>query len=181
MWQQGELVSVTDWTNALNYAANLALGGFQDWRLPNIKELESLNDETRSNPSIDMNFFPNAKSARYWSSTTQFNHATNAWWNEFIYGITSYEGTKTAGYWVRAVRGGLQYTPPSLSPTSIQPNGAGYTFSINGEQGHGYTIQASTNLTTWVDVLSTNLPTMPFPWTDTNRTFPWRFYRVRLE
>jgi len=181
VWQQGELVSALDWTNALNYTAGLVLGGFQDWRLPNIKELESLNDEMRSNPSIDTNFFPNARSARYWSSTTQFGHATNAWWNEFINGITSYEGTKAASYWVRAVRGGLQYSPPSLSSASLQPNGDGYTFSITGEMGHNYIIQASTNLTTWVDVFGTNLPAMPFQWTDTNKTFSTRFYRVRLE
>ncbi|HEY6168977.1 MAG TPA: DUF1566 domain-containing protein, partial [Verrucomicrobiae bacterium] len=129
-WQQGEIGAATDWTNALNYCEGLVLGSFQDWRLPNIKELESLNDETLASPSIDTNFFPGAKSARYWSSTTQFGHATNAWWNEFINGITSYEGTKTTNYWVRAVRGGLSNTAPLLTAISNRTLNTGVTLLI---------------------------------------------------
>ena len=44
MWQQGELAEPRDWTNAIRHAEELVLGGFSDWRLPNLKELESLND-----------------------------------------------------------------------------------------------------------------------------------------
>ncbi|MBI3880593.1 MAG: sulfatase-like hydrolase/transferase, partial [Verrucomicrobia bacterium] len=128
-WQQGEVGAATDWTNALTYAENLVLGGFQDWRLPNIKELESLNDETLASPSIDTNYFPNAKSARYWSSTTQFGHATNAWWNEFVGGITSYDLKPTA-YWVRAVRGGLSNTAPLLAAISNRTINADVTLLI---------------------------------------------------
>lgn len=53
MWQQTEVASPMDWGQALQSAENLTLGGFQDWRLPNIRELRSLNDEGRSGPSID--------------------------------------------------------------------------------------------------------------------------------
>lgn len=125
-WQQDEIGAMTDWTNALNYAEGLVLGGFQDWRLPNIKELESLNDETLISPSIDTNYFPKAKSARYWSSTTQNNSTGNAWFNEFIAGITS-QAAKTTNYWVRAVRGGLANTPPTLAAISNRTVNVGVT------------------------------------------------------
>ena len=55
---------------ALSYCEGLPLGGKTDWRLPNIKELESLTDDARYNPAIDTNFFPNAYASYYWSSTT---------------------------------------------------------------------------------------------------------------
>jgi len=35
-----------------------------DWRMPNIKELQSINDETRANPSVDTNFFVDSKQCR---------------------------------------------------------------------------------------------------------------------
>ncbi len=128
-WQQAEIGATTDWTNALIYAEGLVLGGFQDWRLPNLKELESLNDETLTNPSIDTNYFPGAKSARYWSSTAQNNNPTNAWFNEFIAGITS-QASRTTAYWVRAVRGGLSNNAPALTAISNRTLNAGFTLQF---------------------------------------------------
>lgn len=43
MWTQVPGPAVT-WTEALDYAENLTLAGHTDWRLPNIKEFESLTD-----------------------------------------------------------------------------------------------------------------------------------------
>ena len=74
-WQQAETSAMT-WESALQYAEGLALAGHTDWRLPNIKELQSLNDETLANPSLDTTYFPGAQSSRYWSSTT-LNNQTN--------------------------------------------------------------------------------------------------------
>ncbi len=129
MWQQGEIGATLDWTNALLYAENLALGGFTDWRLPNLKELESLNDATRASPSIVTNYFPAAKSARYWSSISQNNRSTNAWWNEFNLGITS-QSPKISSYWVRAVRGEFSNTPPALAAISNRIVNAGVTLQF---------------------------------------------------
>ena len=38
--------SARNWAAALNYAENLTLAGYSDWRLPNIKELQTLTDFT---------------------------------------------------------------------------------------------------------------------------------------
>lgn len=48
MWQQSDDGSERDWENALDYADNLSLAGYDDWRLPNAKELQSIVDYTRS-------------------------------------------------------------------------------------------------------------------------------------
>ena len=42
MWTQTPSPSGMTWTDALAYAENLTTGNFTDWRLPNIKELQSL-------------------------------------------------------------------------------------------------------------------------------------------
>ena len=54
-------------------------------------------------------------------------------------------------------------------------------FSISGDSGPDYTIQASMDLVSWLPVFTTNPPALPFLWTDadTNR-FPARFYRAVL-
>jgi len=48
MWQQSDDGTTRDWENALSYAENLTLAGYNDWRLPNVKELQSIVDYTRS-------------------------------------------------------------------------------------------------------------------------------------
>ena len=66
MWQQGDSGTGLDWEEALSYAENLELAGYDDWRLPNVKELQSIVDYTKSpsaydtanlGPAIDTDFF----------------------------------------------------------------------------------------------------------------------------
>ncbi len=103
-WQQAESTALS-WTGALGYAESLSLGGCTDWRLPNIKELQSLNDETLAAPSLDLRFFPAAHSAPYWSSTTLAGDPGRAWTLDCSHGIASYADKGEAQY-VRCVRGG---------------------------------------------------------------------------
>lgn len=74
MWQQNE-AGTGVWEDAIDYCENiLTLAGYSDWRLPNIKELETLLDFSRiSGPAINTAYFPNAMSDYYWSSTAYFD------------------------------------------------------------------------------------------------------------
>ncbi|MDF1579125.1 MAG: DUF1566 domain-containing protein, partial [Desulfobulbales bacterium] len=69
MWQRTEGGEM-DWESALAYCEGAALAGYSDWRLPNVKELESLTDDSRDNPAIDPTFFPDTYASYYWSSTS---------------------------------------------------------------------------------------------------------------
>lgn len=48
MWQQADDGQTRDWIDALSYAENLELAGYDDWRLPNVKELQSIVDYSRA-------------------------------------------------------------------------------------------------------------------------------------
>ena len=62
--------------NCLGYAAD-----YTDWRLPNVKELESFLNYGASNSASWLNSegFLNVKSSSYWSSTTYPGSTTQAW------------------------------------------------------------------------------------------------------
>ncbi len=79
MWQQtnGEQSPGDyqfNWEEALSYCETLSLAGHTNWRLPNIKELQSIVDYTRADPALDTSVFtfnqsPNT-AAYFWSGTT---------------------------------------------------------------------------------------------------------------
>ena len=98
-------VSYTTWTSALTAANASTLAGHDDWRLPNIMELQSLVETGCYNPSINTTMFPVTASTYYWSSTTYAPNASNAWGVYFNVGsLLAY--SKSNGYAVRLVRGG---------------------------------------------------------------------------
>ena len=47
MWQQADDGISRDWQTALTYAENMQLAGYDDWRLPDAKELQSIVDYSR--------------------------------------------------------------------------------------------------------------------------------------
>ena len=99
-----------NWEEALTYAESLDLAGYDDWRLPNINELQSIVDYTKNNPAIDTDFFPvqPGNDHWHWSSTTQLSSggaSTSAWRLSLGTG-SSTPRIKTNSYYVRAVRGG---------------------------------------------------------------------------
>lgn len=103
-WQQTDTADKT-WDEAIAYCESLTLAGASDWRLPNIKELTSINDESRVRPSLNLTAFPNAVAALFWASTTQVNQTVRAWTMDFNFGISS-QNAKTDRLRVRCVRGG---------------------------------------------------------------------------
>jgi glucosylceramidase len=80
----------------------------------------------------------------------------------------------TQSFFVTVTRPAL----PSLVPAAT--NGS-FGFWITGDTGPDYTVQVSTNLSSWSSISTTNSPALPWYWIDTNaHSSPWRFYRAFL-
>jgi hypothetical protein len=92
------------WNNAIDWAEGLTFATYSDWRLPNVKELQSIADYGRINPAIDP-VFTNTQSDYYWSSTTNSVFTGLAWRVRFTNGLVDV-GNKGYSYYVRAVRAG---------------------------------------------------------------------------
>ncbi|MBF0352999.1 MAG: DUF1566 domain-containing protein [SAR324 cluster bacterium] len=105
VWQKEDDDTTRTWEQALTYCEALVLGGQNDWRLPNIRELESLVDAATYSPAINSTYFPNTNSSNYWSSSSNANYSSDAWMVLFIGGSVGY-GNKSGTYYVRCVRGG---------------------------------------------------------------------------
>jgi len=76
VWQQGDSENdgrVNSWKDALAYCEELNLAGRSDWRLPNIRELQSIVDYSRFDPASDPVF--KCPSRSYWSSSTPCAYA----------------------------------------------------------------------------------------------------------
>ncbi len=91
------------WENALMYAESFSLSGLTDWRLPNIKELQSIEDVSVINPSINTKIFTNMGNKVFWSSTSLPNIPEKAWYLNTANGITTYD-FKTNKHYVLLVR-----------------------------------------------------------------------------
>ncbi|MFI3331504.1 MAG: DUF1566 domain-containing protein [Rikenellaceae bacterium] len=48
MWSKDDNGKGVEWAQALSYAESSTLAGYSDWRLPNVKELQSIVDYTRA-------------------------------------------------------------------------------------------------------------------------------------
>jgi hypothetical protein len=97
-----------NWGEALEYCEGLVLGGHSDWRLPNIRELQSIVDYGEGRPAIAPVFTAagTMEYSGYWSSTSGYNNPGSAWLAYFYGGEVGREHKDTTAY-VRAVRGGL--------------------------------------------------------------------------
>ena len=125
MWQKETVEEEMQWEEAMEYAENLSLGGYDDWRLPTIEEFRelvrsfggintSMADDDCNNKS-DKNISNNHYQKFYeekgfvsidsWSSTTYIYDTYYTWYVNFSCGYTSYDYKGNSKY-VRCVRVG---------------------------------------------------------------------------
>jgi hypothetical protein len=138
IWQKIPCADSLTWEQALVYADTLSLANSTDWRLPNIKELQSINEEQRFNPSINSTYFSNTGFTKYWSSTSLPNQTTKAWYLDTRFGITTYD-LKTAKHYFFCVRNGNEIvlnvgnSNSKIKQTQIYPNPFSNILHINSK------------------------------------------------
>ncbi|MCP3942390.1 MAG: DUF1566 domain-containing protein [Desulfobacteraceae bacterium] len=104
MWAKNDSGVAYDWESALEYAENLTLSGYSDWRLPNAKELQSIVDYTKSpdttnSPAIDDTYFNTTQVTwtsacdgtvltnypYFWASSTHLEFGPGDYGNKAVY------------------------------------------------------------------------------------------------
>jgi hypothetical protein len=95
-----------NWLGALRYCESLSFAGHDDWRLPNVRELQSIVDYGRYGPAMDPVFGAVSESEWYWSSTSFANDPRAAWFFYLHYGSGLFSEDKNLQGVVLAVRSG---------------------------------------------------------------------------
>jgi hypothetical protein len=100
-------IKYATWDESIVYCDNLNLSGYDDWRLPTLKELNSLIVEERVYPQIKIDpiffFTISSELTGYWSTTPRKNFPGLAMRVNYFDG-KEYVGVKTTSFYVRCVR-----------------------------------------------------------------------------
>ena len=89
IWETIPTRAKTVWKSAAGICAKKTVGGKKDWRLPALKELETLADHTiYPPPALPTGHpFSNIEFFGYWTSTEHEDYSMSAWDVNFDYGI----------------------------------------------------------------------------------------------
>ncbi|MES1204805.1 MAG: DUF1566 domain-containing protein [Pseudomonadota bacterium] len=120
MWQRSAPNQFFTFSDAGRHCAELRLAGHADWRVPSRIELVSLLDTTRTQPSIDLQAFPDTASDWFWTSSPAAGDPRAAWYVYFYFG---YPKTDDAGsqFSVRCVRSAAVHAAPA-SRYQVKPH-----------------------------------------------------------
>ena len=131
MWMQADSSTTMNWEQALSYAENLNYAGYDDWRLPNAKELQSIVDYTRApdapdpayqsaaiNPLFDLT----ETESWFWTSTT---HIENRFGIYICFGQALAYNSLTGEFTINAHGAGAQRSDPKSGDPADYPKGLG--------------------------------------------------------
>ena len=119
MWQQVPNSQNFIWQQAVDYCENLVFAGYDDWRMPSLKELFSISDFNVGWPYLNTDYFTLAsgqitKDEQYWSSN-------------FYVGVTV-EGGSNAAFGINHVTGHIK----AYAANSGGPVGGKYVRAVRG-------------------------------------------------
>ena len=77
--------------------------GHRDWRLPTVKELETLVSRDCVNPAIDLKLFPNTPGLWFWTASQEAGDQSSAWYVNFRSGFPEQDDRNLANP-IRLVR-----------------------------------------------------------------------------
>lgn len=134
-WMQSDSGTGMNWETALNYCESLDHGNYDDWRLPDIKEMQSIVDYTRSpdttnsaaiDPLFDVSTITNEEGQTdypfFWSSTTHANYTNGMNAAYIAFG-------RSLGYmrnsWMDVHGAGSQRSDPKIGDPADWPTGHG--------------------------------------------------------
>ena len=98
-----------NWQNALAAAATSTFAGHSDWRLPNVKELQSIVESCGYNPAINQTVFPATPAAFSWWSASSYGPNPASAWSVNFNGGNVFANDRSIGLFVRLVRGGQSF------------------------------------------------------------------------
>lgn len=81
------------WQQAIEMLEGYSFAGYDDWRLPNKNELNSLVDRACTGPAINETAFPDTTLAGFWTSTPALHSDKYAWQINFTTGTLIAFGT----------------------------------------------------------------------------------------
>jgi hypothetical protein len=119
MWEDNPNTFRTkNWTDSISYCENLTLGGYDNWRLPNINELYTTTDQTKFDPALN-EIFKSYKTygnnekhyaeGNFWSSSYHSDRTVDGNTFHYIRTLNMQNGTSHRcreyfGMYVRCVR-----------------------------------------------------------------------------
>ncbi len=122
MWQQVPTSDDFSWQDAVDYCEALELAGYDDWRMPSLKELFSISNFSTGWPYLDLDYFslvvndPVSKDEQYWSSN--------------YYVGTTVEGGENSAFGVNHVTGHIK----AYSANASGPVGGKYVRAVRSDE-----------------------------------------------
>jgi len=104
VWQRTVSPQAQNFLDAQTYCENLQLDGQSDWRAPTLIELQTIVDESRTDPAIDTTAFSDTPSDYLWTSSALASDQGQGWAVRFSDGYTWYHLFNNPVFFVRCVR-----------------------------------------------------------------------------
>jgi len=95
--------STAPWADSLRSAESYEFAGYNDWRLPNKNELESIVEDSCASPAINATIFPATPEDYFWSSSPYAAISQGGWSVDFNYGTVN-ASVKSGAMFIRLVR-----------------------------------------------------------------------------